>query len=84
MLFSFAAYNAGPGNISRARKRAQKMGLDPNRWFDNVEIAAGAAISREPVIYVRNIHKYYVAYKLIERARAAHGVATGEGHDKAN
>ena len=45
------------------------MGLDPNRWFDNVEIAAARAISREPVIYVRNIYKYYVAYKLLANAR---------------
>ncbi|CAM9867767.1 unnamed protein product, partial [Ectocarpus fasciculatus] len=64
VLLSFASYNAGPGNIARARKRAAKMGLDPNVWFDNVEIAAGRVISREPVIYVRNIFKYSVAYAL--------------------
>jgi membrane-bound lytic murein transglycosylase MltF len=63
-LFSFAAYNAGPGNISKARKRAEKMGLDPNVWFGSVELAAAKAISREPVIYVRNILKYYVTYKI--------------------
>ncbi len=65
MLFTFAAYNAGPGNIAKARRRAVKMGLDPNRWFGQVEIAAARAISREPVIYVRNIYKYYVAYDRI-------------------
>ncbi|WP_422366222.1 transglycosylase SLT domain-containing protein [Pelagibius sp.] len=64
VLFSFAAYNAGPGNLARARKRAGKMGLNPDVWFGNVEIAAGKAISREPVIYVRNIFKYSVAYAL--------------------
>jgi membrane-bound lytic murein transglycosylase MltF len=69
VLFAFAAYNAGPGGIGKARKRASKMGLDPNRWFDNVEIAAAHAISREPVIYVRNIYKYYIAYKLLENSR---------------
>jgi membrane-bound lytic murein transglycosylase MltF len=76
VLFAFAAYNAGPGNLSKARKRAEKMGLDPNRWFDNVEIAAAAAISREPVIYVRNIYKYYVAYKLLEKSREKRGKKT--------
>ncbi len=70
VLFAFAAYNAGPGNLGKARKRASKMGLDPNRWFDNVEIAAARVISREPVIYVRNIYKYYVAYKLLEESRS--------------
>ena len=62
-LFSFAAYNAGPGNVRKARRRAEKLGLDPNVWLDNVEIAADMVISREPVTYVRNIYKYYVAYK---------------------
>jgi len=64
-LFSFAAYNAGPGNVRKARRRAEKLGLDPNVWLDNVEIAADMVISREPVTYVRNIYKYYVAYRSI-------------------
>jgi membrane-bound lytic murein transglycosylase MltF len=70
-LFSFAAYNAGPGNIAKARKRAEKMGLDPNVWFGSVELAAARTISREPVVYVRNILKYYVSYRLFEERRAA-------------
>ena len=70
VLLSFGAYNAGPGNIHRARRRAVKMGLDPNKWFDNVEIAAGRVISRQPVDYVRNIYKYYVAYQYMENLKA--------------
>ena len=73
VLFSLAAYNAGPANIARARKRARKMGLDPNRWFGETEVATAKAVSREPVVYVRNIYKYFIAYKQIagiERARA--------------
>jgi membrane-bound lytic murein transglycosylase MltF len=69
-LFSFAAYNAGPGNIAKARKRAEKLGLDPNVWLDNVEIATAKVVSREPVVYVRNIYKYYVAYKLLTEGKA--------------
>jgi len=69
-LFSFAAYNAGPGNISKARKRAVKMGLDPNVWLGQVELAAARVVSREPVIYVRNIMKYYVTYQLFAETRA--------------
>ena len=65
VLFAFAAYNAGPRGIARARRKAAKMGLDPNRWFGQVEIAAARTISREPVVYVRNIYKYYVAYQRI-------------------
>lgn len=70
-LLSFAAYNAGPGNLSKARKRAAKLGLNPNVWFDNVEIAMAQAVSREPVIYVLNIFKYYTAFKLIAAENAA-------------
>ncbi len=71
VLFAFAAYNAGPRSIARARRKAAKMGLDPNRWFGQVEIAAARTISREPVIYVRNIYKYYVAYQRIAALAAA-------------
>jgi membrane-bound lytic murein transglycosylase MltF len=63
-LFAFAAYNAGPGRIQGLRKEAAKRGLDPNKWFNNVEIVASEKIGRETVTYVSNIYKYYIAYKL--------------------
>ena len=69
VLFTFGAYNAGPGNVNKARKLAAEMGLNPNVWFDNVEIAIGKAVSREPVVYVRNIYKYYVAFRLMHELR---------------
>ncbi len=53
--FSYAAYNAGPGNVAKARKRAARLGLNPNACLDDVEIAAAQTVSREPVVYVRNI-----------------------------
>ena len=71
MLFSFAAYNAGPGNMRKARRRAKKQGFDPNRWFANVEIGMYRAVSGEPASYVRNIYKYYVTYQGLERTRLA-------------
>ncbi len=64
-LFAFAAYNAGPGRIQGLRKEAARRGLDPNKWFNNVEIVASEKIGRETVTYVANIYKYYIAYKLI-------------------
>jgi hypothetical protein len=36
-----------------------------------VERVAAVRVGQEPVRYVRNIYKYYVAYKLIEDAEAA-------------
>jgi membrane-bound lytic murein transglycosylase MltF len=62
--FSLAGYNAGPNRVVQLRKKAESMGLNPNIWFFNVERAALAAGTTEPVQYVANIHKYYVAYKL--------------------
>jgi membrane-bound lytic murein transglycosylase MltF len=70
-LFAFASYNAGPGNISKVRKAAEKSGLDPDKWFNNVEIVTAQKIGIETTTYVRNIYKYYVAYKLIDEAREA-------------
>lgn len=63
-LFAFASYNAGPGAISRIRREAAKAGLDPDKWFDNVEVVVARRIGIETTTYVRNIYKYYVAYKL--------------------
>ena len=63
-LFSFAGYNAGPGKISRMRTLAKERGLDPNRWFNNVELVTAEKVGFETTTYVRNIYKYYIAYKL--------------------
>jgi membrane-bound lytic murein transglycosylase MltF len=63
-LFAFAAYNAGPGNIARMRTEAAKRGLDPDKWFNNVEVVVAEKIGMETTTYVRNIYKYYVTYKL--------------------
>ena len=73
-LFAFASYNAGPGNISRMRSEAVKQGFDQDVWFDSVEIVTAGRIGVETTTYVRNIYKYYVAYKL---AAEAHGASRG-------
>jgi hypothetical protein len=59
-------------------RETAKQGLDPNVWFNNVEMVAAKRIGRETVQYVSNIYKYYIAYKLIteveeERAKAMGG-----------
>ena len=65
MLFAFASYNAGPATVNRLRKKTAAMGLNPNVWFHNVEVAAAKVIGRETVQYVSNIYKYYIAYRMI-------------------
>ncbi len=76
MWFILAAYNAGHGHVRDARRLARQQGLNPDKWFDNVEKAMlllsrreharkarhGYVRGSEPVNYVRNIRKRYYAY----------------------
>jgi membrane-bound lytic murein transglycosylase MltF len=78
-LFTFAAYNAGPGRIRQLRKEAAGRGLDPNVWFGQVERIASERIGRETVTYVSNIYKYYVAYKLVTAEAQRKKVAASSG-----
>jgi membrane-bound lytic murein transglycosylase MltF len=78
-LFTFASYNAGPGRISQMRRLAGQRGLNPNVWFNNVELVVAEKIGRETVTYVSNIYKYYLAYQMVteevaERNRAIKAV----------
>lgn len=74
-LLAFAAYNAGPGAIRRMQRLAAARGLDPFRWFDHVERVTGERIGAEPVSYVANISKYYIAYRLLEEQQQARAQA---------
>jgi len=77
MWFALAAYNAGYGHMTDARRLASgELGLDPNRWFDNVEEAMrllskrayhrnsvyGYVRGHEVVKYVREIRERYRSY----------------------
>ena len=68
-LFTFASYNAGPGRMRQLRELAAKRGLNPNLWFNNVELIVAEKIGRETVQYVSNIYKYYLAYKMLLEQR---------------
>ncbi|MSR13742.1 MAG: transporter substrate-binding domain-containing protein [Gammaproteobacteria bacterium] len=72
--FALAAYNIGVNRVQGARRAAQKMDLDPNRWFGNVETAMlrrarppdGATADRrygQAIVYVRDIQSLYGAYR---------------------
>ena len=70
-LFAFASYNAGPARIARLRQLAIDRGLDGDQWFNNVELVVAEKVGIETTTYVRNIYKYYVAYKLVAAAQQA-------------
>lgn len=73
MFFTMASYNAGPARVRGLRQKAEQRGLDPNVWFDNVEVVAAKEIGRETVQYVSNIYKYYVSYSLLRDQRIEKG-----------
>jgi len=84
--FTLASYNAGYGRVKRSRELAEIMGLDKDKWFDNVEVAMmglgkfytkkGKQIPYcqcgQTVVYVREIRTRYFNYiKLIETQKLA-------------
>ncbi|MDX1401203.1 MAG: transporter substrate-binding domain-containing protein, partial [Kiloniellales bacterium] len=72
MDFVLASYNAGPTRINNLRREADRIGIDPDRWFSAVEDVARRRIGIETVQYVVNVQKYFIAYRLAwekEKAR---------------
>lgn len=75
--FALAAYNIGFDRVRRARDLARARGLDPDRWFGNVE-AAMREMSRpgaesgcrcgQAIAYVRSIRSLYYAYRNVHLA----------------
>ncbi len=61
--FSLAAYNAGPGRIRALQRDAEARGLDPYKWFYNVEILARQFIGHETVNYVTKIQKTMIGVR---------------------
>ncbi len=80
--FSLAAYNAGYNRVQRARLLAERMNLDKNKWFDNVEKAMltlakpywkdGETTRNcrcgQTVVYVRDIRTLYTNYVRLTRS----------------
>jgi membrane-bound lytic murein transglycosylase MltF len=82
VLLTFASYNAGPARVEGLRRRTKKMGLDPDIWFRNVEVAAARVIGRETVQYVSNIFKYYLTYKQVSANMAQKNRVKAKVKDK--
>ena len=65
IMLSLASYNAGPARVAKLQRDAAGAGLDPNIWFDNVELVAAREVGQEPVQYVRNILKFWLTYRML-------------------
>ena len=70
LFFALASYNAGQNRIRSLRRETARRGLDPNVWFQNVELSVARDIGRETVQYVQNVYKFYFVYRRIEVERA--------------
>ena len=76
LWFTLASYNAGAGHVHDARRLAEQLGNDPDRWFNHTEKAMmllskkefskkaryGFVNGAEPVNYVHEIKNRFEAY----------------------
>jgi len=82
LYMAMAAYNVGLGHLYDARKIAEMRGGNPDSWQDvraalpllqqrewHSQTRHGYARGGEPVIYVRNIRRYYEMIEYVERSR---------------
>ena len=83
LKFVLATYNAGTGHIQDARRLAEKKGLNPNVWDNNVEsivlnlgkrqyyadasVKSGTFRGRITYRYVKNILERYELYKTLAK-----------------
>jgi membrane-bound lytic murein transglycosylase MltF len=59
-----------PRQRRQVPQEAEKARARSDKWFNNVEIVVAQKIGTETTTYVRNIYKYYVAYRLTLDAQA--------------
>ena len=82
LWMALAAYNVGLGHLYDAQKIAEMRGGDPYAWPDVREalpllqkrawyskVRHGYARGGEPVIYVRNIRRYYEILNYVDRSQ---------------
>ncbi|MDR5897462.1 membrane-bound lytic murein transglycosylase MltF [Halomonas vilamensis] len=82
LYMAMASYNVGLGHLYDARKITEMRSGDPNSWADvrealpllqhrewHSQTRHGYARGGEPVIYVRNIRRYYEMIEYVERSR---------------
>jgi len=73
---ALAAYNIGYDRVRRARESARESGLDPDKWFGNVEVAmqqmnrsywesqsGSGCRCGQAIVYVSSIRSLYYAYR---------------------
>lgn len=82
LFMALAAYNVGLGHLYDARRITEELGGDPDRWVEVREALPllqeqewhsrtrhGYARGGEPVIFVRNIRRYYEILTYVDRSQ---------------
>lgn len=82
LWMALAAYNVGMGHLYDAQEIAEMRDGDPNRWADvrealpllqnqewHSKVSHGYARGGEPVVYVRNIRRYYEILNYVDRSQ---------------
>ncbi len=82
LYMAMAAYNVGLGHLYDARDITEMRGGDPDQWEDvreslpllqerewHSKTRYGYARGGEPVIYVRNIRRYYEILSYVDRSQ---------------
>jgi membrane-bound lytic murein transglycosylase F len=99
LWFALAAYNVGYGHLEDARRLTQSQGGDADKWRDvrkrlplladedwHQNTKYGYARGAEPVIYVKNIRRYYDILKWkdaeIKRVIEQHSQENSKGKSK--
>ena len=59
--FILASYNAGMGYILEARRKAERHGMNPDLWTDNVEFYT----PKQTFYFVKEVTKRYSHYKAL-------------------
>ena len=81
---AFAAYNAGPENLAKMRTVAPTRGLDPDQWFNNIEVVT-ADKDRYRNDHIRAQHLQVLRRLQAHAGRAgggAPGARTGHARDE--
>ncbi len=82
LFMAMASYNVGLGHLYDARRITETRGGDPDRWRDvreslpllqerewHSQTRYGYARGGEPVLYVRNIRRYYEILAYLDRSQ---------------
>ena len=78
---SGAPFRDATASVQRLKKLRAKA-TEPNIWHENVEWVVWRSVGLETVQYVRNVHRYYIAFKDMAEANAVRRALISEATGK--